>query len=346
MNYTLEYLAGYLQARLIPAPGRSEAEVAGIEIRGIGACETASANQITFVTSAKYGLALGSTRAAAVILREVQAGDCQTNSLVVGDPYLAYARLSALFAEPYPAAGIHSSAQVDASAEIGNEVYIGPTAVVEAGARLADQVVVGAGASIGMRVRVGRSSVLHANVVLYQDVQLGADCIVHAGAVIGADGFGFAPRDQGYEKIHQLGAVVIGNRVEIGANACIDRGALGDTRIGDGVKIDNLVHVAHNCTIGADTAVAAQAGLAGSTGIGENCTIGGQVGFAGHLELTDNVQINGQSRVSKSIKQPGHYSSGTPMMDVQSWRRNAVRFSKLDTLYRRVDVLEKSRKED
>jgi len=213
--------------------------------------------------------------------------------------------------------------------------------VIGEDAVIGEKTVINANVSIGARAKIGANGYLHPNVSIYHDVTIGSDCIVHSGAAIGSDGFGFAPSPDGYVKIYQLGTVVIGNRVEIGANTSIDRGALGDTEIHDGVKIDNLVHIAHNCVVGANTALAGQVGMAGTTKIGKGCTFGGQVGIAGHLEIVDDVHVTGKSMVTKKISEPGIYSSGTGFSDNKSWRKNAVRFNQLDELYKRLQRLEK-----
>ena len=217
--------------------------------------------------------------------------------------------------------------------------------VIDAGADIGPNVVLGANCVIGERCRIGAGTRLHASVVLYRDVTIGEHCTLHANAVLGADGFGFAPSPEGWQKIHQLGGVRIGNRVEIGACTTIDRGALEDTVVEDGAIIDNLVQIAHNCHIGKNTAIAGCTGLAGSTIIGANCTLAGGVGVVGHVEICDNVHITGMTMVTKSITEPGSYSSGTPMASTRDWKRSAVRFAQLDSIQKRLAGLEKQQQE-
>jgi UDP-3-O-[3-hydroxymyristoyl] glucosamine N-acyltransferase len=203
---------------------------------------------------------------------------------------------------------------------------------------------VGAGCYIGDDVEIGEATELKPNVTIYQAVQIGQGCLIHSGSVIGADGFGFAPTAQGWLKIHQLGSVIIGNKVEIGANSCIDRGALDNTIIEDGVIIDNLVQIAHNVKIGRNTAIAGHTAIAGSTTIGSQCTIAGAVGIVGHLQIADKVHITAMSLVTSSITEPGSYSSGTAMSNTKDWRKNAARFRQLDELANRLQKLEREQK--
>lgn len=344
MSYALDYIAKYIEAELVSAS--SVIDAAEIEVVGFSNPKKASSNQLTFIASKNYVSELENTAAAAVILTRDLVDQCPNNSLVVDNPYLAYARLTELFSEPLPDVGIDSSAVIADSAIIGEGCSVGPNAVIGDQVIIGNAAVVGPGVSLGNRAKVGDRSQIKANVSIYHDVIIGSDCIIHSGTVIGSDGFGFAPSPEGYIKIHQLGSVVVGDGVEIGANTSIDRGALGDTEIHDGVKIDNMVHIAHNCIIGANTAVAGQVGMAGTTVIGKGCTFGGQVGIAGHLSIADNVHVTGKSMVTKSIVQAGLYSSGTGFSDNRSWRKNAVRFNQLDDIYKRLVRVEKNTKND
>ena len=202
----------------------------------------------------------------------------------------------------------------------------------------------GANAYLGHDSHLGAGTLVHPNAVIYYDVRIGENCVVHSQTVLGADGFGFAPGPQGWEKISQLGGVRVGDGVEIGACTTIDRGALDHTIIEDGAIIDNLVQIAHNCRIGKNTAIAGCTGLAGSTIIGANCTLAGGVGVVGHVEICDNVHVTGMTMVTKSITEPGSYSSGTPMTATNEWKRSAVRFSQLDSIQHRLVALEKQQK--
>lgn len=282
----------------------------------------------------------------ALIQRVGEAPEYPGTRILVDNPYLAFAKASALFDSPwYRSSGIHSSAHIDPTASIADDVQIGPGVVIGADVTIHTKVSIGPNAWIGEGVEIGADSELAGNVSLYHGVRLGARCRIHSGAVIGADGFGFAPSDQGWVKIHQLGGVWVGSDVEIGANTTIDRGALDDTWIADGVKIDNQVMIAHNCKIGRNTAIAACVGMAGSTIIGENCTIAGASGFTGHLSVCDNVHIGAMTLVAGDIRSSGQYAGGVqgarPMRD---WKRNVARFNQLDQLARRLIDLEKRQK--
>lgn len=336
MTLSLGELAEFLSADL-----RGDA---GYLITGIAALGHAESHQVSFLASAGYRKLLAQTRAGAVLLKAEDAAGYEGNALVVTDPYLAYARLTRLFDRSFEQApGIHPSAVVAEDARIAPSARIGPHAVIGAGVEIAEDVMVGPGSSVGARSRIGARTRLAANVSIYHDIVIGEDCLLHSNSVIGADGFGFAPDRErgGWCKIHQLGGVRIGHRVEIGAGTAVDRGALGNTEIGDGVIIDNHVHIAHNCSIGENTAIAAHCGIAGSTRIGRNCTLAGAVGVTGHIEITDNVHFSGMTMVTKSVTEPGSYSSGTAAIDTRAWRKNAVRFNQLNELANRIRQLEK-----
>ena len=345
--YTLADIAERFSLRL---SGRSGIAVSGdAHVSGLATLSSACASQLSFFTNMAYREQLQKTGAAAVILNESAVEDCPVPCLVADNPYLAYAKVSALFnILPVPVAGIHPSAVIDPSARVAPSATIGPQCVIAANVLIGDGVVINAGCIVGDGSIVGAHSYLHSRVSICHGVTVGEDVVIHSGAVIGSDGFGFAPdfsagSDSGWCKIHQLGGVVIGNRVEIGANTCIDRGALDDTVIGDGVIIDNLVQIAHNVKIGNNTAIAACSGIAGSTEIGEHCTIAGAVGIVGHIKIADRVHITAKSLVTGSINEAGSYSSGTALSPTVAWRRNAVRFSQLDSLFQRVRALESDR---
>jgi len=344
--FTLADIAERFSLRL---QGRAGVSVnSETSVNGLATLSSASRTNISFFANAAYRDQLQSTNAAAVILKANAIEDCPVACLVSDNPYLAYAKISALFdVLPAGAPGIHPTAVVDASAKIAESACIGPHCVISADAVIADNVVIGAGSYIGDACQIGANTYLHARVTIYHGVSIGESVIIHSGAVIGSDGFGFAPDfsqgGTGWCKIHQLGGVVIGNRVEIGANTCIDRGALDDTVIGDGVIIDNLVQIAHNVKIGDNTAIAACTGIAGSAEIGKNCTIAGAVGIVGHIRIADRVHITAKSLVTGSINNSGSYSSGTALSPTPAWRKSAVRFSQLDSLFQRVRALESNR---
>ncbi|TNF33497.1 MAG: UDP-3-O-(3-hydroxymyristoyl)glucosamine N-acyltransferase [Gammaproteobacteria bacterium] len=311
-------------------------------ITGIHTLQQAGPSEIAFLANGAYRRHLKETRAAAVILAAGFADECPVPCLVVANPYLAYARLSQLFSTmPVAKAGIHPSAVIAPTARVAATAAIGPRCVIGEHAVIGERTVLQPGVVIGDRSRVGAGCLLHANVTLYHDVQLGDRVTVHGSAVIGSDGFGFASSPEGWVKIAQNGGVRIGSDVEIGAGTTIDRGALDDTVLEDGVIVDNQVQIAHNVRIGQGTAIAGCTAIAGSTRIGKGCTIAGGVGITGHLTIADNVHITAMSLISKSIDEPGAYSSGTAMAPTQEWRKNAVRFLQLDQLFRRVSALEK-----
>ncbi len=310
-------------------------------VKALASLQEAGPDDLTFVVNRKYLSRLASTRAGAVILPPELAASCPCDCLLSEQPYLAFARASQLFNNaPTTLPGIHPTATVSVDAEVHPDASVGANAVIEAAAVLEEGVIIGAGVYVGHASRLGSGTRIYPNAVIYHDVWLGKNCVVHAQAVLGADGFGFAPGPRGWEKICQLGGVRIGDGVEIGAGSTVDRGALGNTEIADGVIIDNQVQIGHNCRIGKNTAIAGCAGLAGSTIIGADCTLAGGVGVVGHVEICDDVHVTGMTMVTRSITRPGSYSSGTPMSSTRDWKRNAVRFSQLDSIQRRLASLE------
>ena len=311
-------------------------------IAGLAPLSDATPSDLSFYSDARHRDALACTRAAAVILRPDDEIQCPVDCLLAEDPYLAFARASALF-DPSPERlpGVHASAVVADTVIIGAGVHVGPGAVVEDQVELGEGAVIGAGCFVGRGARIGAGSVLHPQVVVCHGVVLGRDCTIHSQAVLGSDGFGFARGESGWEKIRQLGGLVLGDVVEIGAGTTVDRGTLADTVIEDGVIIDNQVQIAHNCRIGKNTAIAACCGVAGGATIGADCTLAGGVGVVGHVRLCDQVHVTGMTMVTRSIDRPGSYSSGTRMAPTAEWRRNAVRLSQVDTLLQRLAELER-----
>jgi len=311
-------------------------------IEGIETLQEAKKGTISFLANPAYEKFLKETNASAVILSESSAEKCSVNALVVQNPYLAYAKLSHYFNYVLSDVdGIHSSAVVHDLADVDSTASIGANAVIEKGATIGASVVIGAGCFVGENSVISQSTRLFANVSVYHGVTVGERCIIHSGAVIGSDGFGIAPGPDGWSKIAQIGGVVIGDDVEIGANTTIDRGALANTEIKNSVKLDNQIQIAHNVIVGENSAIAACTGIAGSTRIGKNCIFGGGCGVAGHLEITDNVHLTGMTLVTKNIKKPGVYSSGTAVEPNAAWRKNAVRFRQLDSIVSRIKKLEK-----
>ena len=323
----------------------------GLEYRGNGAIEIiglapltdAGSGHLTFLAQAKYRQALRETKASVVIVSEQFADECSAPALLISSqPYVSYAQASRWFdPAPKPVVGIHPSAVVAASAKIGDQVSIAANVVLGENVSIGAKSVIGAGCVIAANTSLGEYTLLHPRVVIYHAVSIGNYVVIHSGAVIGADGFGFAPSKQGWVKIHQNGGVTIGNHVEIGANTCIDRGAIANTEIADGVIIDNQVHIAHNVKIGEQTAIAACVGIAGSTVIGKRCTIAGMVGIADHLVIADDSHFTGMATVTRSIEAGGVYSSGGVIEDSRSWRRNALRFQQLEDMHQRLKKLEK-----
>jgi len=319
-------------------------ELAGdpeLEVTCVSTLASAGPGALSFLANPRYRRHLAGTRAGAVVLDAAAAADCPVPALVSANPYAAFARIAqVLHPQPVVVPGVHPSAVVHPGAEVAADAAIGPQAVVEEGVVIGPRVLVGPGCVVMQGTRVGADSRLVARVTLYPGVVVGRRCTVHAGAVIGADGFGFAPDADGYVKVPQVGGVRIGDDVDIGANTTIDRGAIEDTVVEDGVKLDNLVQVGHNVRIGAHTVVAGCVGISGSTVIGKRCMLGGAVGLAGHLELADDVVVSGYSLVTRSLKEPGMYSSGMPAVPAAEWRKTVARLRRLPVLERRLALLE------
>lgn len=314
-------------------------------INSVATLENAKAGQISFLANSKYRSQLEATQASAVLLSAKDAQDYQGTALIVKDPYVGFARVAQyLDTTPKAAVGIHPSAQIDPSAHLGEGVAIGANAVIGANVILGENVQIGVGVVLGQDVVIGSKTRLWANVTVYHDVHLGQDCIIHSGAVLGSDGFGYANERGQWIKIPQTGGVRIGDRVEIGANSTVDRGALGHTEIHNGVIIDNQVQIAHNDIIGENTAIAGSTTVAGSVTIGKYCIIGGSCAIAGHLSIADGVHVSGATNITTNMREPGLYSSATVAMDNKLWRKNTVRFRQLDELFQRVKTLEKNLK--
>ena len=317
MGYTLAELARLTATELVGD--------GSFEVTALASLARATPTSLSFLSNDARRAELKNSRAGAVVVSRAVAEEI-SRGLISADPYRTYAELSVLFDErglPF-AQGVH------------------PTAVIDETAVIADDVSIGANAVIGREVVIGAGSVIGPNVTIYPNTQIGLDCIVGAATVIGYDGFGFAKSPDGWIKIRQLGGVVIGDDVEIGAGCTIDRGALDDTLIEDGVKLDNQVHIAHGCRIGQRTAMAGYVALAGGTVIGCDVTVGGMTGFTGHLSVCDKVHIGANALVTQSITVPGAYLGGAGgVMKADDWRKSAVRFRQLDAMARRIQVLEK-----
>ena len=334
ISYRLADIADRLGGRVM-----GDAEV---RIAQIATLEKAQPDHISFLTNSKYRSQLSGTRAGAVILGEADADATNLPRIVSDNPYAYFARVSALL-NPLPEAkpGVHPGAVIGENARIDSTASIAALAVIGEGAKIGAFSVIGEGCCIGANTVIGNHARLYPGVVVYHGCVIGDNLIAHSGAVFGSDGFGIAMDEGRWIKIPQIGRVVIGNDVEIGANTTIDRGALDDTVIEDGVKLDNQIQVAHNVRIGAHTAIAGCVGIAGSTIIGSYCRIGGSAGILGHLQIADHVEISSFTLVGKSIKEPGSYSGIFPFSSNDDWRRNAVHLRHLDELVKRVKVLER-----
>lgn len=318
----------------------------GIRLTSVGTLSTAGPQALGFLANAHYRSQLPTTKAACVVLREDDTELCPVASIVAQDPYVYYARAAALIVPgPTAAPGMAPSAVIDPSAHVDPAAWIGPHAVVGPGVHIAAGASIGAGTVLGEGVRIGAHTRLSANVTILASARLGQRCLLHPGVVVGGDGFGIAWDGSKWIKVPQLGGVEIGDDVEIGANTAIDRGAIEDTIIESGVKLDNLIQIGHNVRIGAHTVIAGCTGISGSTTIGPRCMIGGQVGIAGHLDIAGGTVITGKTLVSRSIQKSGQFSGAIPMDDSRQWRRNSARFRRLDELARRITKLERDIKD-
>jgi UDP-3-O-[3-hydroxymyristoyl] glucosamine N-acyltransferase len=321
---------------------------AGLIINGVASSRSARAGDLCFMLSKKYVDGVTASNCSAVILPPQMADAIEDKALLLSEnPQYSFVNaIKALGLEPKPRSevAIHPSAQISTSAKIGKGVSIGAMAVIEDDVRIGADTSVGAGTVIERSAVIGSQCILHSQVTLGREISLGDRCIIHSGAVIGADGYGLVDHEQQWYKIPQLGSVVIEDDVEIGANTTVDRGALDDTIIEQGCKLDNLIQIAHNVHIGAHTVIAACAGIAGSTRIGRRCVIAGGTGINGHINIADNVTITGASAVTNSIKQAGVYSSGTPLLENSVWHRVCVRYKSLDKLAKTITRLDKSSK--
>jgi UDP-3-O-[3-hydroxymyristoyl] glucosamine N-acyltransferase len=314
---------------------------ADLRVSRVATLENAGPGAIAFFANPRYLKHLQTTRAAAVILGPDARDAATVPRIVCENPYAYFARVSALLnpvrgTEP----GVHATARIHPEARVHRGAEVGPFAVIERGAQVGDGAVIGASSYVGEGVRVGEDARLYASVTIYDRCVIGDRTVIHSGAVIGADGFGIAFDRDRWVKVPQVGAVRIGNDVEIGANTTIDRGAIDDTVIEDGVKLDNQIQIAHNVHIGAHTAIAACTGIAGSVRIGRYCRIGGLVGIAGHVEIADNVEISGHTGVTRSIEQAGAYSGVYPFEPNRAWRQNAAQVRHLARMAKRIAALE------
>tara|TARA_R110000772_G_scaffold41328_12_gene95945 strand:- start:245 stop:1279 length:1035 start_codon:yes stop_codon:yes gene_type:complete len=332
--YDLATLAGLLDAELVGD--------GSVQINALATLKAALSGDLSFYHNTRYYNELLETHASAVILHKDQAENYAGNKLLTDDPYVCYARASQLFNQLSDSTQeIHPSANIHASASLGHGVSVGANVVIAEGVKIANGVSIAPNTVIEANVQIGEASKIEANVTLSHDIKIGKRAHIYAGTVIGSDGFGFARDGERYVKIAQLGSVILGNDVEVGANSCIDRGALDDTVIGNGVKIDNQVQIAHNVRIGDNTVICGCSAVAGSSIIGKNCVIAGGVGIVNHIEIADGVTVTAMSLVNQSIRQAGSYSSGTGLSPTAEWKKNIVRFRQLDSLAKSMKKTQK-----
>lgn len=335
-----------------PRPLRLEAlaEISGSELRGdpslvitgVGTITRAQAGQITFLASHKYTSHLAGTLASAVVLGPMEAELATGSVLINRDPKLAFAKIAhALYPFGSRQAGCHPTAVIGKGVELDPRAHIGPYCVVGDRVKIGPDVIIQASCTIGDDSEIGEGTLVYPNVTIYHGCRVGRHCTIHSGAIIGADGFGFAKQGEHWLKVPQVGGVVIGDRVEIGANTTIDRGAIDNTEIGNDVILDNLIQIAHNVKVGDGTAMAAGVSVAGSAVIGKHCQIGGASCIVGHLTIADGVNLVGSSNVGQSISKSGTYASGLTVNDISIWKRNLVRFHQLDEMAKRIIALEK-----
>ncbi len=311
-------------------------------IENVADINHAEKGDLAFISNVKYQNSLSVTKASAVISKQEWSQNSPVPVIISDDPRLAFAKAATLLHPVVlPSSGIAPSAVIASDAVIADSVTVDANAVIKSGAHIGEHSYIGSGSVIGENVSIGKHSYLNANVTVYANCSIGDECILHSGAVIGADGFGFVKDNNAYFKVPQLGRVRIANHVEIGANTSIDRGALQDTIIGEGVKLDNQIQIGHNVEIGEHTVISACTCIAGTVKIGKFCLFGGSVGVRDNIEITDNVMITGRTLVSASILKSGSYSSSTPMDETANWRKNTARFRTLDKMARRLNKLEK-----
>ncbi len=312
-----------------------------IDIKAVANLKTAKEDEISFLSDPKYRSVLSESKAGAVILKQADVEHATGAALVIDDPYVGFAKVARLLdTTPAVCQGVHPSAVVDSSAVIGENVALGPGVYVHKGAVIGNNVQLGANVVIGPNAKIGDNTKIYPNASVYHDCQIGSDCLLQSGAVIGSDGFGYANQRGEWIKIPQTGRVIIGNRVEIGACTCIDRGAIDDTVVADNVIIDNLCQIAHNVKIGYGTAIAGQTTIAGSVTIGKYCIIGGTSIINGHIEICDGVTLTGNTVVMRTIEQPGIYSSSIPCTTNKEWRRNTTRYLHINDMYHKIAALE------
>lgn len=334
-HYTIEQIARLLGAEFIGDPEH--------KIFGIASLDRAKQSDVSFLSNSKLKSQLDTTQAGCVLLSDAAKDSVQSNAVIMKDPYLGFARIAQLLdTTPIPEVEVHPSAVISETSNIAKQVSIGAGCVIEDNVVIAQGVIIGPNSVIGKGTKIGKNCRLFANVSVYHEVEIGEECVIQSGAVIGSDGFGYANDKGVWVRIPQTGSVILGNGVDIGANACIDRGALNNTIIGNGVKIDNLCHIAHNVEIGEHSAMAGCSGVAGSTKIGKHCTFSGRTSILGHLFIADGSHVTAGSLINRSNKEPGVFSSGTGMQDNKTWRKNVARFRQLDDMAKQIKRLQRA----
>ena len=341
MKFTARQIAEFLE-------GRVEGDPAA-EVSSVSKIEKGEPGTLSFLANPIYTKYIYDTKATIVIVNEDFEPEHPVPATLirVKDAYSAFASLLEMYQQAKGRkTGISEKAAIDPSATIGKEVYIGEFVVIGQNVTIGDRTQIYPNTVIGDNCRIGNDTCIYAGVKIYDETVIGNECTLHAGVVLGSDGFGFAPQDdKNYKKIPQIGNVVLEDHVEIGSNTTIDRATFGSTIIRKGVKLDNLIQVAHNVEIGENTVIAAQSGISGSTKIGKNCLIGGQAGFAGHLKIADEVKVSAQAGVGKNIKEKGAFVEGSPSFPIRDFKRSYIHFRKLDSIVKRIDELEKELKD-
>lgn len=340
MEFTAQQIAEFIEGEIV-GDGK-------VKLNKVSKIEEGEEGALSFLANPKYTKHIYTSKASAVIVNQdfCPEKEVQPVLIKVKDAYTAFASLLEMVHQfNYDEEGIDETAKIDDSCKLGEELYIGHNVYIGKNCVIGNNVRIYPGCFIGKNVSIGNDTTLWPGVKIYNDCKIGENCIFHGGVIIGSDGFGFAPDSENYKKIPQIGNVIIEDRVEIGSNTTIDRATMGSTYIRKGVKLDNLIQVAHNVDIGENTVIAAQTGISGSTKIGKNCMIGGQVGIVGHIEIADEVKIAAQSGVGKSIKKKGAIVQGSPSYDIKDYQKSYVLYKKLPDLYKKISTLEQELKE-
>ncbi len=340
MEFSAKQIAEVLQGEI---EGNPE-----VKVSNLSKIEEGKPGTLSFLANPAYEKYIYDTNASIVIVNKDFKPEREISATLirVDDAYAAFAALLEFYQQNKPKkTGISDKASIAESARIGQDVYIGDFVVIGENVVIGDHCSILPNVTVADNVQIGNGTKLYPGVKVYEDCKIGKDCTIHAGVVIGSDGFGFAPQTEGYKKVPQIGNVIIEDNVEIGSNTVIDRATLGSTIIKKGVKLDNLIQIAHNVVVGENTVIAAQSGISGSTKLGKNCMIGGQVGIIGHLTIADEVKIAAQSGIGRSIKEKGAIVEGSPAFNIRDYQRSYVHFRRLDALVKRVNELERKLKE-